>query len=174
MTIEQCFNKYIIYYIMKKNLLLLLMLFAFSQYGLVNAQTNIVVVMNDGTENSMEVSAAGKIFFENSTLFIDDGASNTVSFSISNIQKIYFDAYSKLESYSFEGEKVMLYPNPAQDFFSIATNLSDPFPISIFSIDGKLIQSYVSSNQENIDISNLKSGFYIVRVNNVSIKLCKL
>jgi hypothetical protein len=59
---------------------------------------------------------------------------------------------------------VSIYPNPAQDLITIEANeITD---IQIIDLTGKtLINESVNSNQININVSNLASGFYQVIVN---------
>jgi hypothetical protein len=70
-----------------------------------------------------------------------------------------------VDSESLEG-KVELFPNPANDFFTV--NFSDQdesndFFIEVFSMDGKMVKN---SNQgvNTVQISDLNSGNYIVKV----------
>lgn len=72
-------------------------------------------------------------------------------------------------------ESVKVYPNPATDFITIA-DLPANANIQIYSIDGKLKYSAVSTNnQEIINISNFATGNYIlsIRVNNI-VRSCQI
>lgn len=65
---------------------------------------------------------------------------------ISNFTDLYFD----------------LYPNPATDIINIKTDLSK-FEIEIFNLFGQSVIK--SSNDKEINISNLTKGSYLVRIN---------
>jgi Secretion system C-terminal sorting domain len=55
-----------------------------------------------------------------------------------------------------------VYPNPANQIISIKTNENtEGVSISVLSITGQLLQK---SNSDNIDVSNLHNGLYLIRV----------
>ena len=58
--------------------------------------------------------------------------------------------------------KIDLFPNPTRGLLKIDTE-SDIYAISVFSINGELLQT-VNGNQPVIDISNLETGIYFVKV----------
>ncbi|MEN8928432.1 MAG: T9SS type A sorting domain-containing protein [Flavobacteriales bacterium] len=62
---------------------------------------------------------------------------------------------------------VALYPNPATHSFKIENETNEILTGSILSIDGKLVVSeFEISSNNDIDISRLTSGIYLVRVTN--------
>lgn len=56
---------------------------------------------------------------------------------------------------------ILVYPNPSSKILNIKT--SEPINIKIFNINGKLI---LNTNQNNIDISMLKKGIYLIEIKN--------
>jgi len=56
---------------------------------------------------------------------------------------------------------VSIYPNPASEFLTIQ-GLSENTAYTIKDISGKLIRSGIISENENVDISDLKSGIYFI------------
>jgi len=62
---------------------------------------------------------------------------------------------------NINGEEIILYPNPAFDFFSIK-GLSDIEQIEIFDVSGRLILQLSSTNVYNIE--SLKGGTYWVKI----------
>lgn len=69
------------------------------------------------------------------------------------------------------GAVVSIFPNPARTTLNLAvtTEASSPVTISIFSVDGKLLMRRaerltVGSQLFNVDVSDLASGFYMVRL----------
>jgi len=62
--------------------------------------------------------------------------------------------------------EVKIFPNPCSDFISIRTPETDePATAFIYSNDGKLLNSYqLSRNENRVDLSALQSGFYYCRV----------
>ena len=68
-----------------------------------------------------------------------------------------------------------VYPNPVADFLYISENFSkEECNIRIFSLDGKLIKSTVTNKGvTKIDIQELRSGMYILELNNSALKFVK-
>jgi hypothetical protein len=59
-------------------------------------------------------------------------------------------------------ETVSIYPNPAKNFIQISTDASSVHTVSIFTLEGKNVLS--ASNTNQIDVSNLSSGIYLVSI----------
>ena len=93
--------------------------------------------------------------------------------------KIYGNQASTLSVDDFETVSgIAIYPNPANDTFTINSNISS---LNIYDITGKLISEYRGSLQkgELFDVSELKQGIYILKLENnlgqkSSTKLIKL
>ncbi len=62
--------------------------------------------------------------------------------------------------------KVLIYPNPADDFFKfyILGNNKKIEKIKIFDMNGKLIENISSSNNNIIDVSTYKPGIYFIKI----------
>jgi hypothetical protein len=68
-----------------------------------------------------------------------------------------------------EAQHVIIYPNPAYNEININLQNSDSVnsTMSIYSIDGKLVQNNtLTSQSNNVNIGNLNSGFYIIKIVN--------
>lgn len=55
-----------------------------------------------------------------------------------------------------------LFPNPTDSYINITSNFDKPFDVKIFSIDGREVKPELE-NQSTIDVSDLKSGMYVVK-----------
>jgi len=67
-----------------------------------------------------------------------------------------------------------LYPNPASNYVNIKGSIIDLKKIDIFNINGQLVKT-VTSNLDQIDISNLESAVYFVKLySDTSSKTMKL
>jgi len=67
-----------------------------------------------------------------------------------------------------------LYPNPASNYVNIKGSIIDLKQIDIFNINGQLVKT-VTSNLDQIDISNLESAVYFIRLySDTSSKTMKL
>jgi hypothetical protein len=60
------------------------------------------------------------------------------------------------------------YPNPAQNEVNVAYDANaDIQNIALYSIIGKVLRVYkVTGNSANLDLENIPSGFYFVRLMN--------
>lgn len=59
-----------------------------------------------------------------------------------------------------------LFPNPATNYITIVPNNLDEATVNIFDLTGRLILSKTIIGQAEIDLGNLKSGFYLVKLYN--------
>lgn len=59
--------------------------------------------------------------------------------------------------------KISIYPNPVSDIIYLTGNSSEIESLQIFSIQGKLVKK-MNSISEEIDVSNLRSGMYFVKI----------
>lgn len=84
---------------------------------------------------------------------------------------IYSISNSIKESKAFN--RILIYPNPSEDYIKINTKHLTVTAIQIFNNSGILIKSY-NSEQNSYNISNLVSGVYFIRIitsdNNVYMK----
>lgn len=84
------------------------------------------------------------------------------------IDQIKISTGDYVNTLSFDGvldQSFNLYPNPAQDFIVIGNaNVDDN--LDIFNVVGKRVKStHIESNNQQIDISDLKTGVYFARSN---------
>lgn len=103
-------------------------------------------------------------------LFIQDDATKEV------LQAAYAQFQSSIDDKEMEKAIVKLVPNPAQNTTTIYYVINEPSDISIdiFNMNGQLARSINYSNQIrgvhqcDLDISDLRPGLYLVRLNNGS------
>ena len=67
-----------------------------------------------------------------------------------------------------ESEFFRLFPNPANNTFTISLNTNESGKVELFNQLGELIlaKDYFSSSIQNIDVSNLNDGIYLVKFQN--------
>lgn len=75
------------------------------------------------------------------------------------------NACAVLSSENFELKEISLYPNPTNSMFTVEVPNDTVKTISVIDIMGKVI---VNSNIATVDVSNLASGIYIVKVETLS------
>lgn len=65
--------------------------------------------------------------------------------------------------------QILMYPNPAHDYVTIS-NCKDSY-LKLFDMQGRvLIERYLESDFEKLDISDLRKGIYIVRIDHNTIQ----
>jgi hypothetical protein len=96
-------------------------------------------------------------------------------------------AYYRLKDIDFDGienwsqiifadcesnaSKTEIYPNPAQDFIKVITEIDEKTTLRILSLDGRILKTLpLISNQTLVDIKSLISGVYIVEIINQTSK----
>jgi hypothetical protein len=65
----------------------------------------------------------------------------------------------------YQTQNFIIYPNPVQDMLNIETKQANN-RVTVFDYTGKLIQSQMISESGAIDVSTIKSGIYIVKIEN--------
>ncbi len=80
------------------------------------------------------------------------------------------DFWGELSTDKFEKLNTILYPNPADTFFQINTT-SPTTKVIIYNIAGKKVLSTKIRNSQNIDVSTLSAGIYLVQVDDLVSKL---
>ncbi|WP_294245677.1 T9SS type A sorting domain-containing protein [uncultured Chryseobacterium sp.] len=151
----------------------LLLLFLSGVYSF--SQTSIKVTYYTGSSQDYTITAGGKLYFSGNNLLVKtSGSAADVSIPTGIIKKITF-ASSVLALRETEASKnqILLYPNPSADFIRISSGEKDPLKVKIFSVEGRLVLSGTFHSGEDIDISSLQQGFYLVQVNTNIIKLIK-
>lgn len=108
-------------------------------------------------DNGAVIDNVANIYFDNTKPIL----TNTASTSIQNL-KIKDDLLS---------ERVIIYPNPVKNILHIQENNQIVISsVEIYDILGQLVQSKINSdgNIKSIDVSTLKNGLYIIRLNGAS------
>lgn len=66
--------------------------------------------------------------------------------------------------------KSRIYPNPTNDYLNIESEESIR-SLQVFDLSGRLVDSFnnMTNNKESIDVSHLKSGIYLLKINGSSV-----
>lgn len=137
------------------------------------AQTNLIVEYKDQTKQTFSLGETGRIYFEDSNLFIDEGSGIAVNIELKNIQKLLInnDIASVIDH--FAGDKLYIYPNPANDFLNIVSSVSENLNIAVFSLSGKIVLQTLLNGSGQVDVSRLIPGFYVIKINDSTFKFSK-
>ena len=101
--------------------------------------------------------------------------SNTNSyFEYDRVRKITFNESVGIESILADNTSVVVAPNPTKSYLMIngADNLygSDLY---IYSISGAVVSKQAGWSGERVDVSNLNSGIYFVKIGSTTSKFVK-
>ena len=139
------------------------------------AQTELLIVYNNDTEESFIINEAGRLYFDGSILIIDEGDQFPISISVSDIRKITIPSNNTVSvPQNNDDNKIFIYPNPASDYITIGNIGSNKVNIKLFSISGQLLSERYYMPNEQINISNLPSGLYILKTDEKTLKFSKL
>lgn len=83
-----------------------------------------------------------------------------------NCDSTYIDYTNDIIEQNLVNIEVNIYPNPANTFLTISSQLITPQMIEIYDLTGKIICVKVSGDNKNItlDISNFSSGTYLIKL----------
>lgn len=100
--------------------------------------------------------------------------------SFSSTARIYFDynpyiqtntvttTINALSNEDFTRNSFVVYPNPANDFITIDSNLNLTVDYQISDLNGKILSSGKTETGNQIDINKLQSGFYMLTISSES------
>lgn len=150
---------------------LLLFLFAVVSF----AQTTIKVTYYTGSTQNYTIENSGKLYFSGSNLLVKTASSaSDISIPTGIIRKITFSStILATQEIGLNKDQIRLYPNPSAEFIRITSDKKESLKVKIYSTEGRLILSGTYQPNEDINISGFREGFYLVQVNNTTLKLIK-
>ncbi|MQP23481.1 T9SS type A sorting domain-containing protein, partial [Flavobacterium sp. LMO8] len=94
---------------------------------------------------------------------IDDLKIYNYALNATEISSLYTNNTLSTSDFSQNNLEVALYPNPVNDILNIETAL-ELQSVEIYNIQG---QKVLSSNQKQINVSDLAAGMYMVRIQDI-------
>jgi len=160
----------------RKILLMLFFVIAVASFFKANAQ-GLVIACKDGTERNVQLESIQNLIFANGNLLVKRTGGLTETINLTSIMKLYFNPLSTGINESTLTEntsKISVYPNPASNYIYFQNIQDNTAPVNIYRIDGSIaLQAQISSAGKFLDISQLKYGIYLIKVNNQVLKLIK-
>jgi hypothetical protein len=152
-----------------KMMCLLLFVFAVSF-----AQTTIKVTYYTGSTQNYTIENSGKLYF--SGQFV--GKNREFRFRYFYPDRYYpennfFTQLFYHQEIGLNKDQIRLYPNPSAEFIRITSDKKESLKVKIYSAEGRLVLSGTYQPNEDINISSFREGFYLVQVNNTTLKLIK-
>ncbi|MBQ6071633.1 MAG: T9SS type A sorting domain-containing protein [Bacteroidales bacterium] len=138
----------------------------------VYAQTTVTLTFNNNTTQELTVDPAGKIYFENNYLYIDEGLGLPYSFAVENIRKITLPQTVGVDNITTE--EFEIYPNPVQNTLHIHSGVGGQHPYQLYTLDGRLLLKGVCQEDETLNLQHLPSGLYLLKIGSSTIKISKL
>lgn len=139
------------------------------------AQTTIKVTYYTGSTQDYTIDTSGKLYFSGSNLLVKTtSTANDVSIPTTIIRKITFSStILATQEIGVNKNQIKLYPNPSSDIIRITSDKKEALKVKIYSAEGRLVLTGTYQPNEDINISSFKGGFYLVQVNNTTLKLIK-
>ena len=120
------------------------------------------------------IEESGELSFEEKTLVIKENEKSEAKIlSLGNISKLLVRDVTAVNDLSSDSQSITLYPNPASSEIFIS-GFEGRQTVEIYSISGVRVMKTSVENGSVINISNLRQGIYIVKVDGKTVKLCKI
>lgn len=160
-----------------KNAWLLLTLFL----GVCSANAQLLTrmtVQKSGATQSYTMYDSGKMYFSASLLVIDTlGDGNTVSVDLEQIDKLLFSTFELSSSGDVvivnDASALAVVPTLASEQITIS-GISADFKYQIIDFSGRVLLQGMAAAGEAIDISSLRKGVYLIKVNGSILKFSRL
>ncbi|OFX73435.1 MAG: hypothetical protein A2X12_07065 [Bacteroidetes bacterium GWE2_29_8] len=98
-------------------------------------------------------------------LITDTIIAGEYALGIRDINRLSIDDYNLLAD-----EIIMVYPNPAKDSFKIELKNFSQGIVKIYNINGNIEKTFNVNNKQIIDITDVKSGIYFVKLFDVNMQ----
>lgn len=139
------------------------------------AQT-MFVKEKGGTQTNLTLNNIRKLSFEGGNLTVNKTDGSSGIYAISNIRYLSFTDYlTGVSGQKPQYSGILLYPNPVEDIVKITYEsiITGKIEIRIFDVHGRLVKQLEHNCEsgiytENIDVSVLRSGFYICHMQSES------
>ena len=142
-------------------------------FGMEAQSTQVVVTLNDGTEQNYTMTESDRMYFEDNTILVIEihEYKNTVRIPLADIRKLTcLETEGTNEN---EATALSIFPNPVHETLVIR-NLQGSQTVSIYALDGRLMKTFAASGEQAIDISDLAMGIYLVKTESATLKMIKL
>lgn len=138
------------------------------------AQTGVTVTYYNGTTQAFNVAPSGKLYFATDNLYVKvDGTTTPTTIPVSIIRKITFSQALATTTFGENPNKMVLSPNPSSNVIRINAETYEDLNVAIYSLNGQLVHKGSYAINQDIDVSALAKGLYLVQVNGVTIKFSK-
>ena len=130
----------------------------------IQAQENLIINLNDGTEQTFRLSEIRKLAFQNGSLWLNRLSGEESSFHYSEVRTITFSNETTGISNSLTGEQnVYIFVDPSTKNVQIR-NIAKGTTAVVYGLDGmKIFQDQVSETGY-LDTDRLIPGIYLLKI----------
>lgn len=158
---------------MKKRQLFIASLLCSSGLIVASDVQSLVVQPKSGSESVSALSTVQRITFSGTTMTIVNKDATQTNYSLSNVQKLFFALRSTptTDIINLETFNVKAYPNPTADILFVE-GVQKVESMRLYNLAGnELAVPYTQLvNGIQLNVSALTQGFYLLQVNNQTIK----
>jgi pectate disaccharide-lyase len=162
---------------MKKSRIQILLFFLLmaTMLNVVDAQQSLIIKFNDGINKGTLLSNLNKITFASGNMLVKYADASADSYAMSTMNRMTFGIYSAVPELASDQTELVVYPNPASSYIQLRNYTTDfKLLVKVYSLDGTLVLSNtLVSADERIDVSLLRHGMYLLKVNEKTIKFIK-
>ena len=161
---------------MRKKTLSLLAFLVFCSWTSELLAQNLVIKLNNGTQNSELLNTLQKLSFENGNMHVSFKTGSTDSYNLAEIQKLYFGLETSVAELPLQADtKLSISPNPVSEMARIQNIPEGTSELKIYRMDGKLVlQASAILENGTLNLGNLPSGIYLLIAKNQSLKFIKI
>ena len=135
--------------------------------GLGATQTYGSSTLNIGSSTMLDLSLSGKAEWTGTIkewrLVFSNSSSAAVNTGAIKVSKVVFDNNDVLSSHNIVSDSFSFYPNPVNSTLNL--NAKNPISkVQIFDLTGRKVLETANLNSNSLNVSQLKSGLYILNV----------
>ena len=156
---------------MKRLQLLLLMLLALPLGMLADSQNTLVVKLKNGAETTFFLKDKPNVTFEGTDLKVVSNK-ETVTFALSDVLRL---TYVKKDASGIDETVVDPTEVSYDGSVLVISQLKQGASVDIYSLDGKLVRQLKAyrSGTYRLSLSELPTGLYLVKADNITYKIMK-
>ena len=156
---------------MKKLLFLLLLLLALPIGMLADNQNTLIVKTKDGAQTTFVLQDKPRVTFEGTDLKVVS-EKETVAFALADVLRF---EYVKKDALGIDEDVVDPTGVSYQGGVLVISQLRQGASVAVYALDGKLLRQLTASHSGTyrLNLSELPTGLYLVKADNVTYKITK-
>ena len=156
---------------MKKLLFLLLLLLALPIGMLADNQNTLIVKTKDGAQTTFVLQDKPRVTFEGTDLKVVS-EKETVAFALADVLRF---EYVKKDALGIDEDVVDPTGVSYQGGVLVISQLRQGASVAVYTLDGKLLRQLTASHSGTyrLNLSELPTGLYLVKADNVTYKITK-